>query len=87
MGEKILELVHLQKQFGDHAVLRDINLSVKKGEVLSIIGASGSGKSTLLRCINLLEEADSGHIWFDGQDLMDLKVNLNALRQKIGMVF
>ena len=52
-----------------------------------IIGASGSGKSTLLRCINLLEEADSGHIWFDGQDLMDLKVNLNALRQKIGMVF
>ena len=49
--------------------------------------ATGSGKSTLLRCINLLEEADSGHIWFDGQDLMDLKVNLNALRQKIGMVF
>ena len=54
---------------------------------MCIIGASGSGKSTLLRCINLLEEADSGHIWFDGQDLMDLKVNLNALRQKIGMVF
>ena len=87
MGEKVIELVHLQKQFGDHTVLRDIHLSVEKGEVLSIIGASGSGKSTLLRCINLLEEADSGHIWFDGQDLMDLKVDLNALRQKIGMVF
>ena len=55
--------------------------------MVCIIGASGSGKSTLLRCINLLEEADSGHIWFDGQDLMDLSVNLNALRQKIGMVF
>ena len=54
---------------------------------MCIIGSSGSGISTLLRCINLLEEADSGHIWFDGQDLMDLKVNLNALRQKIGMVF
>ena len=54
---------------------------------LSVHAITGSGKSTLLRCINLLEEADSGHIWFDGQDLMDLSVNLNALRQKIGMVF
>ena len=55
MSEKVIELVHLQKQFGENTVLRDINLSVSKGEVLSIIGASGSGKSTMLRCINLLE--------------------------------
>ena len=87
MADNILEIRHLSKSFGTHEVLRDIDFDVKKGDVISIIGASGSGKSTLLRCINLLEEADSGHIWFDGQDLMDLKVNLNALRQKIGMVF
>ena len=55
MAEKVIELTHLQKQFGDHEVLRDINLGVEKGEVLSVIGASGSGKSTMLRCINLLE--------------------------------
>ena len=67
--------------------MKGIDLEIHQGEVVCIIGASGSGKSTLLRCINLLEEADSGHIWFDGQDLMDLSVNLNALRQKIGMVF
>ena len=87
MADNILAIRHLSKSFGTHEVLRDIDFDVKKGDVISIIGASGSGKSTLLRCINLLEEADSGHIWFDGQDLMDLKANLNALRQKIGMVF
>ena len=87
MAENILEIRHLSKSFGSNEVLRDIDFTVEKGDVISIIGASGSGKSTLLRCINLLEEADSGHIWFDGQDLMDLSVNLNALRQKIGMVF
>ena len=77
----------LKKNYNGLDVLKGIDLEVNRGEVVCIIGASGSGKSTLLRCINLLEEADSGHIWFDGQDLMDLKVNLNALRQKIGMVF
>ena len=85
--EKILEISHLSKNFGEHQVLRDIDFTVCRGDVTSIIGASGSGKSTLLRCINLLEEADSGHIWFEGRDLMDLRVNLNELRQKIGMVF
>ena len=87
MSELVLQVQHLSKSFGSHEILRDIDFSVHAGDVTSIIGASGSGKSTLLRCINLLEEADSGHIWFDGQDLMDLKVDLNALRQKIGMVF
>ena len=83
----IIKIEQLEKSFGTLHVLKGINLEIHQGEVVCIIGASGSGKSTLLRCINLLEEADSGHIWFDGQDLMDLSVNLNALRQKIGMVF
>ena len=83
----IIKIEQLEKSFGALHVLKGINLEIHQGEVVCIIGASGSGKSTLLRCINLLEEAGSGHIWFDGQDLMDLTVNLNALRQKIGMVF
>lgn len=83
----IIKIEQLEKSFGILHVLKGIDLEIHQGEVVCIIGASGSGKSTLLRCINLLEEADSGHIWFDGQDLMDLSVNLNALRQKIGMVF
>ena len=86
-NDPIIKIEQLEKSFGDLHVLKGINLEVDRGEVVCIIGASGSGKSTLLRCSNLLEEADSGHIWFDGQDLMDLKVDLNALRQKIGMVF
>ncbi len=87
MSESVIELVHLQKQFGDNAVLRDINLSVRKGEVLSIIGASGSGKSTTLRCINLLETPTSGQILFHGQDIMDEKFNLSRYRTRVGMVF
>ena len=83
----IIKIEQLEKSFGALRVLKGIDLEIHQGEVVCIIGASGSGKSTLLRCINLLEEADSGHIWFDSQDLMDLSVNLNALRQKIGMVF
>ena len=83
----IIKIEQLEKSFGALHVLKGINREIHQGEVVCIIGASGSGKSTLLLCINLLEEADSGHIWFDGQDLMDLSVNLNALRQKIGMVF
>ena len=87
MDECVIKIEQLEKSFGALQVLKGIDPEIRKGEVVCIIGASGSGKSTLLRCINLLEEADSGSIWFDGQDLMDLRVNLNALRQKIGMVF
>ena len=87
MADTVLRIEGLQKSFGDLQVLKGIDLEIRRGEVVCVIGASGSGKSTLLRCVNLLEEADAGSIWFDGQDLMDLRVNLNALRQKIGMVF
>ncbi len=87
MGEKVIELVHLQKQFGENTVLRDINLSVSKGEVLSIIGASGSGKSTMLRCINLLETPSSGQILYHGRDITSRDMNLSQYRAKVGMVF
>ena len=87
MNEAVLRIEGLEKSFGNLEVLKGIDLTIHKGEVVCIIGASGSGKSTLLRCVNLLEEADAGSIWFDGQDLMDLRVDLNALRQNIGMVF
>ena len=85
--EPILSIRGLEKSFGPLKVLKGIDLDVHKGEVVCIIGASGSGKSTLLRCLNLLEEPDCGHIWFDSQDLTDLDTDLDALRQKIGMVF
>ena len=87
MADRVIELAHLQKQFGDHLVLRDINLSVSKGEVLSIIGASGSGKSTMLRCINLLETPTSGNIFFNGKNITDRDFNLSQYRAKVGMVF
>ena len=88
MAENVIELVHLQKQFGAHEVLRDINLGVKKGEVLSIIGASGSGKSTMLRCINQLETPTSGQVLFHGEDITGRKdFDLIQYRSKVGMVF
>lgn len=87
MSEKVIELVHLQKQFGDNTVLRDINLSVSEGEVLSIIGASGSGKSTMLRCINLLETPTSGQVLYHGRDITSHDMNLSQYRAKVGMVF
>ncbi len=87
MEENILEVKHLSKAFGQHEVLKDIDFSVEKGDVISIIGASGSGKSTLLRCINLLETADSGEILYHGENVLDRKVKAPAYRAKVGMVF
>ncbi|WP_308001603.1 amino acid ABC transporter ATP-binding protein [uncultured Parolsenella sp.] len=85
--EPLVRVEGLRKSFGSHEVLRNIDLKVMPGEVVTIIGASGSGKSTLLRCINLLETPDAGHVWFHGQDLAGARTNVNALREHIGMVF
>lgn len=85
--EPMIRIEGLRKSFGSHEVLRDIDFEVMPGQVVTIIGASGSGKSTLLRCINLLETPDAGHVWFHGKDLAAEHVNVNALREKIGMVF
>ena len=85
--EPILRIEGLEKSFGGLRVLKGIDLEVSRGEAVCVIGASGSGKSTMLRCINLLEEPDAGHIWFEGRDLTDVGTDLNALRQRIGMVF
>ena len=85
--DNIIELVHLKKTFGNHEVLRDINLTVKKGEVISIIGSSGSGKSTMLRCVNLLETPTDGRILFEGKDIADKSMKLSQYRAKVVMVF
>ena len=87
MSEHILEIRHLSKSFGAHAVLKDIDFTVDKGDVTTIIGASGSGKSTLLRCINLLETLTTGEIYFHGQDVTRGKINASSYRAKVGMVF
>ena len=87
MGELILEVRHLSKAFGTNQVLRDIDFTVDKGDVISIIGASGSGKSTLLRCINLLENPTSGEILYHGQDVAGRGVNAANYRSHVGMVF
>ena len=87
MNDMILEIRHLSKSFGTHEVLRDIDFSVAKGDVTSIIGASGSGKSTLLRCVNLLETPTSGDILYHGESVTDRKVNAAAYRSHVGMVF
>lgn len=85
--EKIIEINHLQKNFGSNEVLKDINFSVSKGEVVCIIGASGSGKSTLLRCINLLEIPTAGEILYHGQNILEHKMTTAVYRAKMGMVF
>ena len=87
MDEMILKINHLSKSFGTHEVLRDIDFTVNKGDVTSIIGASGSGKSTLLRCINLLEIPSSGEILYHGENVCRRGFNAPAYRSRVGMVF
>jgi polar amino acid transport system ATP-binding protein len=83
----MISVKNLKKAFGDNLVLRDVDLEVKQGEVVVVVGSSGGGKSTFLRCLNLLEEPTSGEILIDGVDITAKKVNLNKLRQDIGMMF
>ena len=83
----ILEVKDLTKSFGENEVLKGIDFSVNEGEVITIIGSSGSGKSTLLRCLNLLEEADSGEIIFEGKNVLDKNIDANIHRKNLGMVF
>ncbi len=85
--DNVIQLVNLKKSFGDHEVLRDINISINKGEVVSVIGSSGSGKSTMLRCINLLEKPSGGTILFEGNDISQKGFNLSSYRSKVCMVF
>lgn len=82
-----IKIENLSKSFGEKEVLKDINLEIKKGEVVSIIGPSGSGKSTLLRCMNYMEIPSGGKVIFDGKVIENKESDLNKLRQKIGMVF
>ena len=83
----MINVEHLYKSFADVPVLQDVSVQIDKGDVVCIIGPSGSGKSTFLRCLNLLERPQKGKIIFEGEDLMDPKINLNLHRQKRGMVF
>lgn len=87
MQEDILTIEELSKAFGDHEVLRKIDISVRPGEVICIVGSSGSGKSTLLRCINRLEHQTSGRILYHGKELRDVQKEINRYRSKVGMVF
>ena len=87
MSDLILQVNHLTKSFGSNLVLRDIDFSVEKGDVISIIGASGSGKSTLLRCINLLETPSSGEILYHGKNVLARGMNAAEYRSHVGMVF
>ena len=87
MSELILQVRHLSKSFGSNLVLRDIDFTVEKGDVISIIGASGSGKSTLLRCINLLETPSSGEILYHDKNILARGTNLAEYRSHVGMVF
>ena len=83
----MINVKQLSKSFGDNEVLKSIDLEVKDGEVVVIIGPSGSGKSTILRCLNLLEEPTSGEIFFEGQYITAPDSNIDQIRQKMGMVF
>lgn len=86
-NETILSIKNLTKSFGSNEVLKGIDLDVRKGEVLVIVGPSGCGKSTFLRCINCMEDPDGGEIIFEGENIADMKVDINIHRRHIGMVF
>ena len=83
----MVSIQHLSKSFGETEVLRDVNIDVKRGEVVVVLGPSGSGKSTMLRCINLLETPTGGHIYIEGQEITGSNTDVDKLREHVGMVF
>ena len=83
----MIEVINLQKQFGDNSVLKGINVTINKGDIVCVIGPSGSGKSTFLRCLNCMEDPSGGQIIFNGVDIADMEVDINVHRRKMGMVF
>ena len=87
MGATVISIKDLSKSFGKHEVLRKIDMEVKEGEIICIVGSSGSGKSTLLRCINKLERQTTGNIYFRGKEVRDAQREVNEYRAKVGMVF
>ena len=86
-AQPLIQVKGLCKQFGDLKVLENINVDIHKGDVVFVVGPSGSGKSTFLRCLNRLEESTAGHIYVEGTDITDPKVDIDRHRQKMGMVF
>ena len=83
----MIDVINLKKSFGSVEVLKGINMTINKGDIVAIIGPSGSGKSTFLRCLNCMEDPTSGQIIFNGVDIADMKVDINIHRRKMGMVF
>lgn len=86
-SQPMIELRDVRKQFGDNVVLREVNLTVSRGDVVAVIGPSGGGKSTLLRCINLMEHPTAGQVLIEGVDITARSTDLNAVRRRVGMVF
>ena len=83
----MIDVINLQKSFGDNEVLRGIDIKINKGDIVCVLGPSGCGKSTFLRCLNCMEDPTGGSIIFDGVDIADMRVDINVHRRKMGMVF
>ncbi len=83
----MIDVINLRKSFGDLEILKGINITINKGDIVAVLGPSGSGKSTFLRCLNCMEDPTSGSIIFKGVDIADMKVDINVHRRHMGMVF
>ena len=83
----MIDVINLRKSFGDKEILKGINVTINKGDIVAVLGPSGSGKSTFLRCLNCMEDPTGGNIIFNGVDIADMKVDINVHRRHMGMVF